>query len=339
MNDKHNGHDGHDHSGHDHSHDKQAAAPAVLNAGVHGERVTILAVNGMDCADEVKVLNETLGPLDGVRSVEANLMAAKITVTHNEGITPEKLIAAIKPTGMEAQVAQRGQKFGSGANAQRQRAIAVGVSGALTGLGLILQWTHAGPDALRIAIFVGAIIAGGWFILPKALAALRRFSFDMNLLMTVAVAGAAIIGEWSEGAAVTFLFGLSELLEAFSVQRARRAIESLLELSPESALGAARRCVCRGAGGPGESGRNCRREKRLARAARRHGDNWHVRGEPSADHRRVDAGGKEAGRSGLRRHHQWRGFVGSEGHESRGRHDARAHHPARGTGAVGESAG
>lgn len=236
MNDKHHGHGGHAHSGHDPSHDEHAATPAVLNAGVQGERVTVLAVSGMDCADEVKVLNETLGPLDGVRSVEANLMAAKITVTHNESVTSEKLIAAIKPTGMEAQVAQRGQKFGSGSDAQRQRAIAVGVSGVLTGLGLILQWTHTHPDALRIAVFVVAIIAGGWFILPKALAALRRFSFDMNLLMTVAVVGAAVIGEWSEGAAVTFLFGLSELLEAFSVQRARRAIESLLELSPESAL-------------------------------------------------------------------------------------------------------
>ncbi len=227
---------GHDHSGHDHSLDEAAAAPAVLNAGVRGERTTILAVSGMDCADEVKLLNETLGPLDGVRSVEANLMAAKITVTHNESITAEKLIAAIKPTGMEARVAERGQKFGSGSDAQRQRAISVGISGALTGLGLVLQWTSAGPEALRIAIFAAATIAGGWFIFPKALAAARRFSFDMNLLMTVAVGGAAIIGEWSEGAAVTFLFGLSELLEAFSVQRARRAIESLLELSPESAL-------------------------------------------------------------------------------------------------------
>lgn len=236
MSDNHHHQDGHDHAGHNHAHNERAASPAVLNARVQGERVTVLAVSGMDCADEVKVLNETLGPLEGVRSVEANLMAAKITVTHNEKVTPDKLIAAIKPTGMEAQVAKPGQTFGSGSEAQRQRAIAVGVSGALTGLGLILQWTHAGPDALRIMLFVGAIVAGGWFILPKALAALRRFSFDMNLLMTVAVAGAAIIGEWSEGAAVTFLFGISELLEAFSVQRARRAIESLLELSPESAL-------------------------------------------------------------------------------------------------------
>ena len=81
-----------------------------------------------------------------------------------------------------------------------------------------------------------ATVAGGWFIFPKAIAALRRLMLDMNVLMSVAVIGAAIIGEWSEAAAVTFLFGLSEYLEAFSVQRARRAIESLMKLTPETAL-------------------------------------------------------------------------------------------------------
>jgi Zn2+/Cd2+-exporting ATPase len=89
---------------------------------------------------------------------------------------------------------------------------------------------------VTIALFLAAIISGGWFIAPKAIAATRRLAPDMNLLMTIAVLGAAGIGEWPEGAAVAFLFALSELLESFSVARARRAIKSLLKLAPQTAL-------------------------------------------------------------------------------------------------------
>lgn len=199
-------------------------------------RRTDLRVQGMDCADEVTVLEKTLKPIAGVRGVQANLLAAKITVSHDERVTPEQLIAAIKPTGMSVRLAGRGERSASEENAQRSRAIAVCMSGVLTGFGLIVHWLELGPEWPHVALFVGAIVSGGWFIFPKAVAAARRLSPDMNLLMTVAVIGAAMIGQWSEAAAVTFLFGLSELLEAFSVQRARRAIESLLELSPQTAL-------------------------------------------------------------------------------------------------------
>jgi hypothetical protein len=82
----------------------------------------------------------------------------------------------------------------------------------------------------------GAILARRLVHFPKAIRALRHFSLDMNVLMSVAVIGAACIGEWTEAAAVVFLFALSELLEGFSVGRARRAIQSLLELTPETAL-------------------------------------------------------------------------------------------------------
>ena len=89
---------------------------------------------------------------------------------------------------------------------------------------------------MAMGCFLMAIISGGWFIAPKAVAAARRLAPDMNLLMTIAVLGAAGIGAWSEGAAVALLFALSELLESFSVARARRAIQSLLKLAPQTAL-------------------------------------------------------------------------------------------------------
>jgi len=66
--------------------------------------------------------------------------------------------------------------------------------------------------------------------------AVRDLSLDMNFLMTIAVIGAAGIGEWAEGATVAFLFSLAGLLESLSMERARKAIRSLMELSPKEAL-------------------------------------------------------------------------------------------------------
>lgn len=66
--------------------------------------------------------------------------------------------------------------------------------------------------------------------MPKAVAAALRLSSDMNLLMSIAVIGALFIKAWDEAASVVFLFSLAELLESFSVTRARRAMK-ILELT------------------------------------------------------------------------------------------------------------
>ena len=87
------------------------------------------------------------------------------------------------------------------------------------------------PLASKILLAV-ATLAGVWLVLPKATGALRRRQPDMNLLMTAAVIGAIIIGEWFEAAAVSFLFSLSLLLESWSVNRARRAVAALMDLAP-----------------------------------------------------------------------------------------------------------
>src|SRR5690606_21342457 len=77
-----------------------------------------------------------------------------------------------------------------------------------------------------------AIAFGIRFVIVKAWHAARTLRPDMNLLMTVAVAGAIVIGEWFEAATVAFLFALSLALESWSVARARRAIAALLDLAP-----------------------------------------------------------------------------------------------------------
>jgi len=99
----------------------------------------------------------------------------------------------------------------------------------------VLDWTHLGPMLVERLVALGAIVVGGWFIYPKALSAARRLRPDMNLLMTIAVAGAVVLGDWSEAATVVFLFGVAEWLEGWAERRSHRAIEALLELAPNTA--------------------------------------------------------------------------------------------------------
>jgi Zn2+/Cd2+-exporting ATPase len=208
----------------------------TLNKSVAAKTETVLRVAGMDCSDEVVLIEKALQPMEGVREVRANVVTAKVTIMHDDRVTQQALIEAIGTAGLKAEPAEARTGDEATIAAQRARWISVGASAVLTAIGLLVQWTRLGPASLSVALFAGAIVAGGWFIFPKAIGAARRLAPDMNLLMTVAVIGAAIIGEWAEAAAVTFLFGLSECLEAFSVQRARRAIESLMQLTPETAL-------------------------------------------------------------------------------------------------------
>ena len=192
----------------------------------------------MDCTDEIAAIERALKPLAGVGEVKVNLMAGTATIIHDKSVTPEQLIKAIATAGLKSSPAAGGNesKEEHTADFNKVRVVLVSISGVFTGVSLLLQWQNLFAPYGKAAAAVVAILAGGWFILPKAVRALRHFSLDMNVLMSVAVIGAACIGEWTEAAAVVFLFALSELLEGFSVGRARRAIQSLLELTPDTAL-------------------------------------------------------------------------------------------------------
>jgi len=217
-------------------HESEAQAGSlVMNPKAEAASQSTLHVAGLDCANEVEAIQRALRPLAGVSHVRVNLMSSTIVVGHNPSVTIGTLIQTLAGEGMTATPREAEERDTPGA-AGRPGLILVVASGMLTGGGLVAQWTQARPAGLSTAVFAAAVITGGWLVLPKAIRALRRFALDMNVLMTVAVIGAAAIGEWSEGAAVAFLFGLSELLEASSLNRARNAIKRLLDLSPVSAL-------------------------------------------------------------------------------------------------------
>jgi len=220
----------HDHEHHDHDHDHDHGKTAALEVPANAAEQTF-RVSGMDCSEEVAAIERAVKPLSGVFGVRANIVASTVTIYHDGSAQLGTLTDAVNSAGVRVETGEGEAKGGLSATA-----VLVAISGIFTGVGLVLQWAGLREGWQPDVAFLIAILSGGWLVAPKALRALKTFTLDMNVLMVVAVVGAVTIGEHAEGAAVVFLFSLSELLESWSVGRARRAIQALMQLAPEVAL-------------------------------------------------------------------------------------------------------
>jgi Cd2+/Zn2+-exporting ATPase len=109
------------------------------------------------------------------------------------------------------------------------------LAGAFMLAGWLCTWTQSGPDWLSTTLFCIAYLFGGYFTTKEALENILARRFEIDTLMLVAAAGAGALGKWGEGALLLFLFSLGHSLEHFAMGRARRAIEALAKLAPETA--------------------------------------------------------------------------------------------------------
>lgn len=202
---------------------------------------------GMDCAEETAAIESELIPQHGFRNVSFDIINSKMSVEFDDRTSESAIVQAVRRAGLKAEPWIKGPAAPvpdeSGPSPSFLAMMVSGVS-LLSGFALhsILHGWRAAlgveEGTLSLAAWIPyllAIMAGGWFVVPKAIHSARRFRLDMNVLMTVAVIGAIIIGQVPEAATVAFLFALSLWLESWSVGRARRAIGALLKLSPEKA--------------------------------------------------------------------------------------------------------
>ncbi len=212
-----------------------------------------LQVAELDCAEEVRILKDGLAEKPGIEKLDFDVMRGRMDVHYDAGQWDvARLLEAVSSLGMTAEeVVETPQSTSAPEpvrhNYSRERALTR--SGAFLLVAVIIQAWDAGGIAglfghgegahtvsvLAILLYLISIGLGIRWIAPKAFKAVLRFSADMNLLMTVAVLGAIILGEFFEAAMVTFLFTLSEVLEQRSVTRARRSIQSLMSLAPDLA--------------------------------------------------------------------------------------------------------
>ena len=214
-----------------------------------GERA-VFKVEGLDCAEEVAVLRRAVGPLvGGAENLAFDILNGRMTVLAAAAPAPAEIITAVRSVGMSATQWRPEHDRSDDAVDQRRRSQVwfTSLSGFCVALGFLIHvWfaggfvqafrllTHAAQamPLAEVIVYALAIAFGARFVIVKAWHSARGLRPDMNLLMTVAIAGAIVIGEWFEAATVAFLFALSLTLESWSVTRARRAIAALLDLVP-----------------------------------------------------------------------------------------------------------
>jgi len=223
----------------------------------------------MDCAAEEGDIRRALSALPGVRGLRFRLGARALGIDAPSSVV-EQAIGAIERAGFKSSplpgepgVAPHGGHDhahatpGCADHGGQSHPADPGHTSAHTGnrlwarqefrygAALLLAcvaegWAYAVPPSLAgtvtgMAIAAVAIALAGFSTYAKGLVALRRGRIGINALMTVAVTGAFVIGQWPEAAMVMALYAIAEWIEARSVDRARHAIQGLLSLTPEVA--------------------------------------------------------------------------------------------------------
>ncbi len=229
----------------DGTHGREVFRSAVVDMGytVDSEpETTVLRVPDMDgpaCAEKIEL---ALGQIAGVSSVSANTVTGGVSVSHGSEVSVTTLASVIGTAGYAVN-----EPLSESADPPAGRLLTdsalTGVSGLLFGVGLILSltlpntmvsaWVFILP--LSASSFLLAALIGGIRFFPSGFRAARTLSLDMDFLMSIAVVGAAAIGEYLEAAAIAFLFSFAELLETRAVHRARQSITSLMSLAPDRA--------------------------------------------------------------------------------------------------------
>ena len=191
----------------------------------------VFVVSGMDCADEVRLIEAKLGTLPAVTKLDFDVIRHRLIV---EGaVSSAQVQQAVQQLGMTARPESE-QAPSVSFWKRRGRLIMTWVSGTALGLAILAGQLEA-PAIIGLILLAVSTIAGGWYVVPRGLRAAMNRALDMNFLMSVAAIGAWIIGEQTEAAATLFLFAIAELLEAYSMDRARNAIKALMDLSPAEA--------------------------------------------------------------------------------------------------------
>ena len=227
----------HDHGGHgDSCCSSKAAAPSLIKLSENSTanaRLSSFRIDAMDCPTEQTLIQNKLGKLAGVQQLEFNLINRVLGVTHDLPSTAP-IIDAIKSLGMQAEPLEQGVEAPVPAP-EKKPWWPLALSGVTALAAEVIHFTSAAPNWVVAVIALISILSAGLSTYKKGWIALKNLNLNINALMSIAVTGAILIGQWPEAAMVMFLFTVAELIEAKSLDRARNAISGLMQMTPEQA--------------------------------------------------------------------------------------------------------
>jgi len=187
-------------------------------------------VKGMDCVNCVAKVKKNIEGLPGIKDVQLNLVSTKIIVDFDEDTSSEKtIVKTIKRLGYGFDSAYERRSF---FNIRHNRNLFFFLIGLIF---LIVALTNEYFGLAHFAWYLPIVTIGGIPIYLKAFASIRAKTLDIDILMVIAVIGAISIGYWEEAAEIIVLFTLAELLESFSMDKARQSIRELMDLAPPTA--------------------------------------------------------------------------------------------------------
>jgi len=222
----------------------QSSSPEALQTGASdGARFSSFRIGQMCCPSEQTMIEGKLARMSGIQRLEFNMMNRTLGVWHE---LPDTLgiEAAVLSLGMHAEpLTARSKSPDVNAGQTELQANPVPKSSwwplALSGVAAagaeVLHYTQAAPEWMVAVVALLAIALCGPTTYKKGWIALKHLNLNINALMSIAVTGAVLIGQWPEAAMVMVLFTIAEMVEAKSLDRARNAIKGLLDLTPERA--------------------------------------------------------------------------------------------------------
>ncbi|EHR9820818.1 cadmium-translocating P-type ATPase [Listeria innocua] len=198
------------------------------------EKKQVYRVEGLSCTNCAAKFEKNVSQIPKVTDAKVNFGAGKISIEGEATIAEIEAAGAFENLKVQSEHDTEPRIETKEPFVKRNWNLLVSLF--LIILALVSQVVNGEDALLTEGLFILAIIIGGFSLFKEGFSDLFKLDFSMESLMTIAIIGAAIIGEWTEGSIVVILFAISEALERFSMDKARQSIHSLMDIAPKEAL-------------------------------------------------------------------------------------------------------